>query len=207
MTTTYQPLLSLLHHTHTHSVHGVPVEERAAAPPLLAAAIAKDSPPPPPPAARRRRRPTRPRSSRVPSNVKRMLPSGAQGAWPEHELQPAHSPLAGATKEVGLVMGSAGGTAASRCCSRIALSATYGSASFSAGTSTRWAPSPPLAALLVVRSPPCLAMREPRVWRSWRSRLALRIVWRARRQCAGSAPAVRQLQRLRSTQTRTALWG
>ena len=90
---------------------------------------------------------------------------------------------------------------ASRCCSRIVFSAAYGSASFSAGTSTRWAPRRPLAALLVVRSPPCLAMREPRVWRSWRSRLALRIVWRARRQCAGSAPAVRQLQRLRSTQT------
>ena len=129
------------------------------------------------------------------------MPSGAQSAWPEHELQPAHSPLAGAAKEVGLVVGSAGGTAVSRCCSRIAFPAAYGLASFSAGTSTRWAPRRPLAALLVAHSPPCLAMREARVWRSQRSRLALRTMWRVRGQCAGSAPAVRQLQRLRSTQT------
>ena len=44
-------------------------------------------------------------------------------------------------------------------------------------------------------------MREARVWSSQRSRLALRTVWRKRGQCTGSAPAVRQLQRLRSTQT------
>ena len=99
-------------------------------------------------------------------------------------------------------MGSAGGTAVSRCCSRIAFPAAYGLASFSAGTSTRWAPRCPLAALLGARSATLpIHARSAHMWRSRRSRLALRTVWRKRGQCTGSAPAVRQLQRLRSTQT------